>query len=232
VDAGYAELMRQRDALGRGADVLDNGKNAIRPAELATEIQTGAQPQGQMVGPSAAPARLRQGVRAELDRLVGTKANDLGALERTIGTPQDWNSRKLALLFGEDARNGVSDAVAANRKFRDTFQKVAQGSQTAQRSEAAAALDSSASIPRDITLTGIGANIAGRIARSLVGAGNGSSKDQLAEVLASSGPTAERIARLLLLTTARTKSNANAIRDLIASPGVVGGSAPAYGRQR
>jgi hypothetical protein len=110
VDAQFAELSRQSAALQRGSQVLDGGKTAIRPVELADEIAQGALPQGTQIGPSAAPVRLRQGARAEVDRLVGTNVNDLNTLERKIGTPQDWNSQKLETVFGEGPVANVAKA--------------------------------------------------------------------------------------------------------------------------
>ena len=88
VDAKYAELMRQQEGLQRGGMVFDTGKTATRPADLAAELRAGALPQGEMVGPSAVPTRVKQGARAEIDRLVGTHANDLNALERKLGLSQ------------------------------------------------------------------------------------------------------------------------------------------------
>ena len=200
VDARYAELMRQRESLAHGSQILDNGKTAIRPAELASEIQQSSLPQGEMVGPSASPLRLRQGARAEIDRLVGTNINDLNTLERTFATPNDWNYQKLGTVFGDSARDKVAEALLANRQFRDTYQKVVQGSQTAQRSKAANALDDNVinNVPKDTTLTGLTLNATSRIAKHLAGMSRDTTKDQIGTVLSQKGDAAERVMRALI----------------------------------
>ncbi|WP_292216396.1 hypothetical protein [Mesorhizobium sp.] len=50
VDAKYAELARQKDAVQRGQTVLSSGREAPRPDELAEEVRQGALPQGLQVG--------------------------------------------------------------------------------------------------------------------------------------------------------------------------------------
>jgi hypothetical protein len=230
VDARYAELMRQKDALTRGSQIIDNGKNAIRPQELSAEIQQGAIPEGELTGPSASPLRLKQGARAEIDRLVGTHVNDLNTLERTFATPQDWNYQKLGLVFGNSARDRVAESIAANRQFRDTFQKVAQGSQTAQRTKMSNVFDETSSnlVPKDTTLTGLGLNATQRIVRLLAGMSKEETRDQLGQILSRQGEGAERVLRALLDSAGRNKVN---VRDLIASPQTLAAFAPVYDRK-
>jgi hypothetical protein len=138
VDAQYAELSRQRDALTRGGQLFDGGKTAIRPQELGPEIAASALPQGQMIGPSAAPMRLRQGARAELDRVVGTNANDLVAVRNFVKGEGDWNQTKLAQVFGDDNARAIIGSVDRETAFRNAYEKIVQNSQTAQREAAAA----------------------------------------------------------------------------------------------
>jgi hypothetical protein len=174
IDAQFAELSRQSGALQRGSQVLDSGKTAIRPVELADEIAQGALPQGTQIGPSAAPVRLREGARAEIDRLVGTNVNDLNALERKIGTPQDWNSQKLETIFGEGPVANVAKALMDNRRFRQSYQDIVQNSQTAQRTEAAASMRGAegGNVPHDVTLTGVGLKALNMVAKAISGAIN------------------------------------------------------------
>jgi len=220
VDAQVAELSRQWKAFQRGSQILDTGKEAVRPVELADERVQGAQPQGLQVGPSAAPVRLRQGARAEIDRRVGTNVNDLVQLERTFATPQDWNYQKLGQVFGEGPRDRVASDIIANRTFRDTYQKVAQGSQTAQRTEAAKSMEGAAggNIPTDITATSLGLKAANAVAKFLSGQSNATTRDEVARVLASQGPDAQRIARLLLNSAQATNANARSVSALLSSP--------------
>lgn len=133
VDAQYAELARQRDALTRGQQVLDSGRTAPRPAELADEVAQSALPQGTAVGPSAVPLRLSQGARAEIDRIVGTKTNDVVALQSLIKGDGSWNRDRLATLFGPDRADRIIQVLDREKAFADTTQVVTRNSETAAR---------------------------------------------------------------------------------------------------
>jgi hypothetical protein len=233
IDAQVAESRRQSAALQRGSQVLDNGKTATRPVELATEMQQGALPQGEMIGPSAAPVRLRQGTRAELERLVGTNVNDLGALERKIGTPQDWNSQKLGTIFGEGPRDRIVKSLMDNRTFRQSYQDIVQNSQSAQRLEAAASMRGAegGNIPHDTTLTGVGFKALNAVAKAISGASNAKTKDEIGQILASQGPAVQRIARSLLESAKATGKNSRAINRVLSSPYWISATAPASGRK-
>jgi hypothetical protein len=233
VDAPIAELHRQSSGLQRGSQVLDSGKTAIRPVELVDEMAQGALPQGEMIGPSAASHRLRQGTRAELDRLVGTHANDLNTLERTIGTPQDYNSQKLGTIFGEGPRDRIVKALMDNRTFRQSYQDIVQGSQTAKRTEAAAAMRGAegGNVPHDVTLTGVGLKALNMVAKAISGASNARTKDEIGNILASQGPAAQRVARALLESAQKTGENSRAINRVLSSPYWISATAPVADRK-
>ncbi|AMJ61984.1 hypothetical protein [Bosea sp. PAMC 26642] len=229
-DAKYAELARQSEGLERGQTIFDTSRaSVIRPAELADEISAGAIPRGEAVGPSAVPVRIRQGARAEIDRVVGTQVNDLNAMERTLGTPQDWNQQKAAIVFGQDKIDRIVEALRTNRTFRDTFQKVAQGSQTAPRAEAARALDAADGPKGDTTLTGLGVTAVRSVAKALMGANSQATKDQVATLMAS--PNMARIAAALLETAGRTRETARSISQAVTNPAYLAGASPAAGRK-
>jgi len=233
IDAQLAESHRQSAALQRGSQVLDSGKTAVRPAELADEISQGALPQGEMVGPSAAPVRLRQGTRAELDRLVGTNVNDLNTLERKIGTPQDWNSQKLGTVFGDGPVANVAKALMDNRRFRQSYQDIVQNSQTAQRVEAAASMRGSegGNVPHDVTMTGVGLKALNAVAKAISGASNARTKDEIGQILASQGPAVQRVARALLDSARTTGENSRAISRVLSSPYWISATEPGVGRR-
>lgn len=136
VDAQFAELARQREALVRGQSVLDHGRTAPRPAELAMEVQEGALPQGRQVGPSAVPLRLSQGARAEIDRILGSNANDIAALNRLIRTDGDWNRARLTTLFGPDKAERVFRVLDNELTFAGTRNFALGNSATAGRQQA------------------------------------------------------------------------------------------------
>jgi len=232
VDAQFAELSRQSAGLQRGSQVLDSGKTAIRPTELVDEMAQGALPQGGQIGPSAAPARLREGTRAEIDRLVGTNVNDLNALERKIGTPQDWNSQKLETIFGEGPVANVAKALMDNRKFRQSYQDIVQNSQTAQRTASSAAMEGGkgGNVPHDTTLTGIGLKAVNLVAKAMSGASSATTKDEVGRLLATQGPAVQRIAQELLRSAQTAASNSRAISGLVGSQRWIGALSPLEGR--
>lgn len=141
VDAEYAELARQKDAVQRGQTVLSSGREAPRPDELADEVRQGALPQGLQIGPSAVPLRLREGARAEIERIVGTKVNDRVALQQIIKGEGDWNRARLSSLFGADKAKAIIDLLDRERLFNDTSNVVTRNSETAARIAARDAID-------------------------------------------------------------------------------------------
>ncbi|MBB3594367.1 hypothetical protein FHX08_004771 [Rhizobium sp. BK529] len=132
-DAAFAELARQREAVTRGQQVLDSGRTAPRPQELAQEVQEGALPQGMQIGPSAVPLRLSQGARAEIERIVGTNSNDIQAMNRLIKGEGDWNRDRLATLFGPEKADKVFKILENERIFADTNNVVTRNSESAAR---------------------------------------------------------------------------------------------------
>ncbi|RWH31144.1 hypothetical protein [Mesorhizobium sp.] len=145
VDAKYAELARQKEAVQRGQTVLSSGREAPRPDELADEVGQGALPQGLQVGPSAVPLRIREGARAEIERIVGTNANDRVALQRLIKGEGDWNWARLSTLFGQDKAKAIIDLLDREKLFADTSNIVTRNSETAARIAAQDAIDAGGS---------------------------------------------------------------------------------------
>lgn len=133
VDGQFAELANQSKALSRGQTILDSGRTSPPPAQFADEFQAGVSPQGNAVGPSAVPLRLREGTRAEIERIVGTNANDRVALQRILKGEGDWNRAKLATEFGQEKADGLFNILDAERAFADTSQTVTRNSETARR---------------------------------------------------------------------------------------------------
>ncbi|PCK76826.1 hypothetical protein [Rhizobium sophoriradicis] len=133
LDAGFSELARQDEALTRGQQVLDSGRTAPRPSELAAEVEQGAQPQGMQIGPSAVPLRLSQGARAEIDRIVGTNSNDIAAMNKLIKGEGDWNRARLSTLFGPEKADRLFRVLENERIWADTTNTVTRNSETAAR---------------------------------------------------------------------------------------------------
>ncbi|CAN7597837.1 hypothetical protein LJR234_004615 [Mesorhizobium amorphae] len=155
VDAKYAELARQREGLQRGQQVLSSGREAPRPTELADEVQQGALPRGMQVGPSAVPLRLREGARAEIERIVGTNANDRVALQRLIKGEGDWNRDRLTTLFGADRTSRIIDLLDREKLFADTSSIVTRNSESAARIAAQDALTGETGRTHPVTTAGV-----------------------------------------------------------------------------
>lgn len=136
VDSAYRELARQSGAVDRGQTVLDSGRNAPRPSELADEALHGVQPEGVLIGPSGETFRLSQGARAEIERIVGTNANDRAALERIVKGDGDWNRDRLITLFGEDRANRVFEILRNEGRMAETENAVLRAG--GRRADAAA----------------------------------------------------------------------------------------------
>lgn len=195
VDAQFAELGRQRTALARGQQTLDSGRTAPRPSELAAEMTDGALPQGAQVGPSAVPMRLRQGARAEIERIVGTNANDRVALQRIIKGEGDWNRDRLATLFGQDRADAIIRVLDGEKTMADTSQVVTRNSETAARTAAQKELQpgGSDSLIRNFDLSKPGdfvARIGDKLASSSREQVQGTTNAELARLLTSNDPEA------------------------------------------
>lgn len=242
VDAQFAELARQNTAIGRGQQVLESGRTAPRPQELADEVAQGALPQGSQIGPSAVPLRLRQGARAEMDRIVGTSANDPAAMQKLVRSEGDWNRDRLRTLFGSNA-DDVLNSIDRETAFYRTGNRVTSGSDTAMASRFGNFLDDAAkpnSIPTDSTITGLilrgaqkagqkalGANAeekAARFAKDLgrLAVAQGSARDTIVQSLLDSASrrqsldpitaSAREVARLLLASSPPLTNRSQASR--------------------
>lgn len=198
VDARYAELARQSEGLARGGQVLDAGKTAIRPAEMADEITRAVQPEGMLIGPSGTAHRMREGTRAEIDRLVGTKSNDFLAVRDAVKGDGDWNRAKLVQLFGQDRADRVVNAVDREAAFERVYRDVVENSQTAMRQaskDMVAVRDGSSSSGATTTLVGA---VGGPTAIAAQGAVKGARAVKgMMDTAADEGRNAD-IARLLL----------------------------------
>jgi len=187
VDAQYAELARQREALQRGSQMLDTGRTAPRPVEAVQELTDAANPQGTLVGPSGAALRLQQGTRAELDRIVGQNANDVAKLNQVLKNEGDWNRDKLRTIFGQDRADRILSVLDAERRMEGTARKVIGNSETAATLGFKEMLDKTAEgakVPTDTTLTGASLRGVQKVANMLLRNGADEKADQIARELA------------------------------------------------
>lgn len=205
VDAQFAELARQREALGEGRAIMNNGATAMRPVELDDALRQGALPQGELVGPSGVPLRMQQSALGEVYRAIGTEANDLNALRKAVRGEGDWNREKLGMLFGQERADSVLNAIDRENVFADTSNRVTRGSDTAMAARFTKYLDDMAKsqeIPADTTLTGAGVRGAKAIMRALMQNNATANAAQVAEdvgrLSVAKGPQRDAIVEALL----------------------------------
>lgn len=150
-----AALAQRAQAVERGTQYLGSGKTTPSPDRFAAEF--GQMSPGEQIA-------FAKGSRGNIERVLGTKANDLQALRGELQGEGGWNTAKLATVHGQDAANELVSSVDRNLKFRDTYNKVVENSQTAQRTAAAKAMkpDPSTETPLfnpNSTLTGMAATL-------------------------------------------------------------------------
>ena len=131
VDAKYSGLKRESTAFERGQTVLGDGRETPRPAELRAEVNKANAPYGGEYGPSNEGARLSQGARAEIDRIVGTNLNDRAALNSLLKGEGDWNYDRLTTLFGKEKTDRLYKVLEGERIMAETENRALAGSKTA-----------------------------------------------------------------------------------------------------
>lgn len=150
-----AALAKRADAVEAGTQYLGSGKTTPFPERFAAEFAPLSQ--GEKIA-------FAKGSRGNIERILGTKANDLQALRSELQGEGGFNTAKLATVHGQDAADQLIGSVERNLKFRDTYNKVVENSQTAQRTAAAKAMkpDPSSETPLvnpNMTLAGLGGTL-------------------------------------------------------------------------
>lgn len=100
-----ASLARRGDAVEAETQYLGSGKTTPSPERFATEF--GQLEPGEQIA-------FGKGSRGNIDRVLGTKANDLQALKGELQGEGGWNTAKIATVHRQDAadeligpRNGL-----------------------------------------------------------------------------------------------------------------------------
>jgi hypothetical protein len=124
VDRVVEDLFKQKEALGVGqSKILRTGPEAMTPKGLQNFEASGGHAAGP-ISPGQADM-LKAGTRADVERMVGTNANDVAALRKMVGGEGDWNRAKLAQIFGPDEADKVINAVDREVAFKDAVNKLA-----------------------------------------------------------------------------------------------------------
>lgn len=187
-----ASLAHRGDAVEAATQYLGNGKTVPSPERFSDEFA--ARPLGEKIA-------FAKGSRGNIDRILGTKANDLQALRGELQGEGGWNTAKIATVHGQPAADDLVASVDRNLKFRDTHNKVVENSQTEIRRAARLAMkpDTSTDTPfinPNSTISGMVAT-AGK--KTVMAALNALSKSDptrsfgdIARVLSAQGPERDR----------------------------------------
>jgi hypothetical protein len=127
-NAVSAALAKRGEAVNLGTQYLGNGKTTASPDRFAAAFDPLSQ--GEKIA-------FAKGSRGEVERLLGVKANNLQALRGELQGEGGWNTDKIGTVHGVPAANDLVNTVDRNLKFRDTYNKIVENSQTAQRTAAA-----------------------------------------------------------------------------------------------
>lgn len=195
IDAELAEIQARSDALRSGRKVFATGEDAVHP--VAFEEQWNALTPGRQ-------ADTRQAARADIDRRVGTQAQDPAALRQAI-PDGEWNNANARRIFGKEPMDNVSNAMAREVRFAETMQDVRNGLGAAPDKRFANRLEELArgpSIPNDLSVSGLkkaGLQLIAKGLASDLGAGRAERVAlELARVSVATGPERDRFVRALV----------------------------------
>jgi hypothetical protein len=187
-----AALARRGQAVELGTQYLGTGKTTASPGRFADEFQR-LEPGEQIA--------FAKGSRGNIERALGTKANDLQALRTELQGEGGWNTAKIAAVHGQDAANDLVGTVDRNLKFRDTHNKVVENSQTEMRRSARESMKPTPASETPMfnpnsTLVGIGTTAlkkgAMTVANALTRSDPTRSYGEVANILAAQGPQRDK----------------------------------------
>jgi hypothetical protein len=216
---GYESANRSFATAAKLGESYDTGRQMLSdkgmwPDEAAANFNA---------APLEQQAMMRHGGLSQAYENLGQKPNDLSAVKQVFGGENDFNRAKAGMLFGNDARDNMLAAILREGRFADAYNKVAQGSQTAQRLAGSNAIDAAVPnmsdlVPKNATWGGMlghygeqalrkGFNAAGRVSSDKV-------RSELAAALTGRGADQNNFAKAL----SRQVSKNRATRGRISGP--------------
>lgn len=202
-----AGLARRAEAVELGTQYLGSGKTTASPGRFVDEF--GRLTPGEQIA-------FAKGSRGEIERKLGTKANDLVALRSELQGEGGWNTAKLAAVHGEPSAQELINSVNRNLKFRDTHNKIVENSQTAQRLAAKEAMNPSPSsetpmINPNATLSGMSVTAIKKALGMAYGAVKPSETrafGEIADILSTQGPARDARVQAIIDALERRRGNA------------------------
>jgi hypothetical protein len=215
-----AALARRGEAVDLGTKYLGAGKTTASPERFTDEFSR--------LDPGEQIA-FAKGSRGNIERALGTKANDLQALRTELRGEGGWNTVKIGTVHGADAADDLVGTVDRNLKFRDTFNKVVENSQTAQRTAAKDAMKPEPSTETPLfnpnsTATGIAVTGVKRVAQAAFNALTRSdptrSYGEIADILSAQGPQRDKYFQAIVDAMGRRTQN-QAIGESVGDKGAL-----------
>lgn len=229
-DAQFQELALQQQGLQRGSQIFDTGKTAVRPQDLAREITDGSLSQGVTQGPSAVPLRMREGARAELDRIVGTNANDVAKLNQVLKAEGDWNRDKLRVMFGPERADRVLRVLENERTFEASRNWIVGNSATETTKRFSDFLENirqptAIGADRSTSVTGLAIDWGKKIAKQLMGSNSEGKAREVATALSRLSVSEQRQVQPILDALMTRGQRQNISNQVISGASILGGTA-------
>lgn len=222
---GWAATGAINDAIDAGRGVFSGGPtSALSPMALKETFAKLSDAQKEA---------FRQGAREYVSALMGTSRADAPAAWATF--EKSWNAEKLRTILGDDAANQIMQRLRGEAEFSRTRGRVLEGSQTASREEARAALadirePDSMNMPSPVTRlrSAIEQPVNRVIDEILYGARRSNINRQIGEILSLQGGQRDTAVRALLSEAQRLEDPTRA-RQIIEALTTTAGVAAAPG---
>jgi flagellar motility protein MotE (MotC chaperone) len=124
-DAEIHQIGKEETAFDTGQKIYENPRGALTEVEFKQAYD--AMSPGEQ-------ARILDGLNVETYRQVGIQGNTLTKLKDLMKGEGKWNQQKVAAVIGEEKAQKLMDAISNRAIFQDSYQKIVQGSKTAESS--------------------------------------------------------------------------------------------------
>lgn len=223
LDAMRAELGAQQRAL-QPSRIFETGKQGVmRPEELSDMLAEAARPKG-VLPSTQEPLRHQQAARAEIERTIDTKANDLAALRSLMAQPSDWNAQKMSIMFGPDRAARMRAMIERGAAEENTFKKVVEGSQTAQRLAAAQAQTPGIVGEVPGSVHGVLARMGNAAVDAITRGAYANTRNRISGTLLARGPAELQRQADMLWATGRARDAKQRIAEALTQAGFVAGA--------
>jgi hypothetical protein len=186
-DKTIEQIGKEKTAFTTGQETFDTQRGTPSPVEF--QDKWNAMSDGEQ-------GHVLSGVNVETWRQLGITGNDRVKLQQILRGEGKWNFEKLATVVGSDKAQALMNALEREKVFNETYNKVVQGSKTAETVDpkSGSFLGAAAGAVPDVMLSGAMGGPAGGMAAAGVHA-----RRYLAELMSRHNPAADvDVARMLM----------------------------------